>query len=132
MSNVRDLLVKALEQGSQSGCINMTVSQLARSVGVSRSTIYKYYPEVVLRVKKLSGEAVEDSLFNFHLKNKLATNKLQDNRKLISALVKICSDQLVEMEQLKSRHRDEIESRDLKITYLQGKVDKYLSVKPIK
>lgn len=132
MSSIRDSLLVAIENSRSSSERIGSISALAKLVGVSRSTIYKYYPDVVVKFKEAMGDNAQRVVECASLKKYLAQKQVDEYKKIVGALAKICSDQLIAMRQAELRHKDELESKELRIMDLERKLKKYTAVRSLK
>jgi len=54
----------------------MSISDLARAAGISRATIYRYYPDVVSYLKSVSGKVEDVRVKGQQVKNSLLKAQL--------------------------------------------------------
>ncbi|MGV6398106.1 hypothetical protein ACTUVN_004783 [Pseudomonas caspiana] len=132
MSNSRNNILIVLENSIAKGGGKLSVASLAKEARISRSTIYKYYPDIVLKVKRHNGDQFKFDKDADELKKSILSRQLKESKQIIAALAKACSEQLIKLIECNSRHIDELESRDLKILYLEKKIQSLLIVKRIK
>lgn len=132
MSSIRDSLLVAIEKSKSCSEKIDSVSALAKYVGVSRSTIYKYYPDVVVKLRQTMHDCAQGDVESEGLRRHLIRKQLDECKKIIGALAKICSDQLIAMRQAELRHKDELESKNLRIVDLERKLKKYTAVRSLK
>lgn len=123
MSNIRITLLAIIENHRESNS-SLTVSALAKAAGISRSSIYKYYPGVLELIatskKKTSSAAKNESLKKIDFMRR----QLSKNKELMSYLTNICTNQLIEISELKSALEDLERNAAAKISYLESKVAK--------
>lgn len=118
MSITRDLILTCLERLEQS-LDKVTVSRLAIEAGVSRSTLYKYYPEVVVRIRQPQNLLDLKPSTELALKVSILRKKLQDQKSLIDTLAIVCSAQLSEIAEMHASYQDQLRLKSLKISALE-------------
>jgi len=122
--NVRESLVCALEKLIHDDCQELTLSSLSSIVGISRSTIYKYYPDIVLRVRNVRHGAGSPAQPNAILKAQKLSHKVKELESMVLTLTNLCSSQLSEISEMKLNHQDAIESLKMKIEFLESELNK--------
>lgn len=122
MSERRRTLVQQLVELEKNGTDCVTVAALARAAGISRSSLYKYYPDILaLIVKKPNGRR-DFASGDYDIKQDMLRGQLVKNKELVSCLSNICSNQLVEIAEL-SEHILHLErTSQAKIAYLQAEL----------
>lgn len=109
-------------QGSDAGFL--TVSALAKAAGISRSTIYKYYSDVIEIIgankTKIPAVAKNEDV----KKVDLMRRQLIKNKEITCYLTNICSNQLVEISELKGALEELERNTSAKIAYLESKIAK--------
>ena len=120
MNTTRDFLLKTLSELSTQGSGNVSITELSKKARISRSSIYKYYPDIVIKAR---GEVNKTSLSNLEkisLKLVILKKQLVEQKALVAMLTKVCSDQLVEIIEIQAKYTDALESKNLQITYLES------------
>ncbi|WP_090361430.1 hypothetical protein [Pseudomonas coleopterorum] len=128
----RELILKSFEALKAEGGI--TITGLARSVNLCRSSFYKYYPDIVALIKLHNSGADVQPKKQQELKAHLLRAQLTHQKELVSALTKACSELLVELEDVRRDCADEVRSKDLMINFLEqqlaeSKIKRLKSVK---
>ncbi|MDI2589818.1 TetR/AcrR family transcriptional regulator [Pseudomonas sp. 681] len=124
MTTTRDLLLKSLAELTAKGPSHISITALSKIAKISRSSIYKYYPDIVIKVR---GGASEFSLSNIEkisLKLYILKKQLKEQRVLVGMLTNVCSEQLVEIIELNAKYLDALESKNLQITFLESALAK--------
>lgn len=119
--STRDLLYKIIEKLNKEGEHVISVTRLAKEAALTRSTIYKYYPDVLSALGRgiNNQAAIESAIFT---KNDILNRQLKKNLKLVAYLTNICSNQLVEISEMRE-HYDRLERASAaKINYLESKI----------
>lgn len=120
MNTTRDFLLKTLSELSTQGSGNVSITELSKKARISRSSLYKYYPDIVIKAR---GEVNKTSLSNLEkisLKLVILKKQLVEQKALVAMLTKVCSDQLVEIIEIQAKYTDALESKNLQITYLES------------
>lgn len=125
MSVTREVIMSLIDQASSSPDSEKrisTVTKLAEVSGLSRSALYRFYPEAILymRAKKEGGgERIgSDDTLKIDLLKKKIKQLSVENR----ALARACAELIVEFSEQKANFLNEIEERELRISYLERKV----------
>ncbi|WMI99769.1 helix-turn-helix domain-containing protein [Pseudomonas chlororaphis subsp. aurantiaca] len=123
MSGLRDSIWRCVEKfkGSEN---EFNVTHIARAVGVSRSTLYKYYPDVVAIIRQSRSPSLLKRDTQSTLKLSLLKAKVKDQKTLIDTLSNICSAQLVEILELRASYQDQLELKSLRIKALEAEISK--------
>lgn len=121
MSIVRDSIFACLEKLEKSAD-KVTVSKLATEVGISRSTLYKYYPEVVERIRQPQDLRSLRTSMESDLKVSILRKKIRDQKSLIDTLALVCSSQLSEIADLHASYQDQLSLKSLKISALETEI----------
>ena len=124
MSTMREVLLQRINELMIPKKIPATISALADSAGVSRSTIYKYYPEFASMVKSIAGSADKVEPPTHSLKLDLMRKQIAKQTEIISHLTNICSNQLIEISEITEFYTQQADSKDLKINFLESKLAK--------
>ena len=123
MNNNRVTLLSIIEKHGKSN-IRITVSALAKAAGISRSSIYKYYPDVLDAIDRAKAN-MSSSVRNESIhKIDLMRSQLVKSKELVSYLTNICTNQLIEISELKISLRDLESNTTAKISYLHSKLSK--------
>ncbi|CAM3273712.1 hypothetical protein SAMN04490207_3875 [Pseudomonas gessardii] len=123
MSNTRAKIINTLSNLFKSNT-QVSVTLLASESGVSRSSLYKYYPDIIAKLKADHDRKEIPPIELQGLKLSILRQKLEEQRDLVTALTRICSEQMIEISELNARLHDEKESKDLKIAFLQSQLAK--------
>ncbi|PZX01979.1 hypothetical protein DFS28_101329 [Pseudomonas sp. 478] len=129
MNDTRVKIQTSLEVLLKSDTSQLSVTALAIMSGVSRSSLYKYYPDIVTKLKAVQSRGGIPTIELQGLKVSILKKKLEDQKKLVAALARVCSEQLIEISELIAKSRDDNELRDLKIAFLESQLAK--TTKPI-
>lgn len=121
MSNMRDRVWECLAKLKASQD-TLTVTDLAKVAGISRSTLYKYYPEVVATIRHPQNLDNLKPTREAAIKIRILKNKLKDQKTLIDTLANICSAQLIELLELHASYQDQLELKYLRITALEKQI----------
>ena len=108
----------------------MSISDLARAAGISRATIYRYYPDVVSYLKSVSGKVEDVRVKGQQVKNSLLKAQLSKQKDLVKALARACSELIAEVAELKATYSDQLEAKELKIKYLENSLREMGVAKP--
>ncbi|MDD1981808.1 helix-turn-helix domain-containing protein [Pseudomonas asiatica] len=122
--NVRELLVCALEKMMHDNDKNITILSLSAAVGISRSTIYKYYPDVVDRVRSIKHRSNFRGQESIALKASKLSQKVRNLESLVTTLTNVCSSQLSEISEIRLSYEDIIEGQKMKIAFLERELKK--------
>ncbi|ONH39096.1 hypothetical protein BLL38_21280 [Pseudomonas gessardii] len=123
VSNTRAKIINTLSNLFKSNT-QVSVTLLASESGVSRSSLYKYYPDIIAKLKADHDRKEIPPIELQGLKLSILRQKLEEQRDLVTALTRICSEQMIEISELNARLHDEKESKDLKIAFLQSQLAK--------
>lgn len=99
-----------------------SISALCVEAGISRSTIYKYYPEVVVAVKRITSEFTADGAANSSIKMNLLRRRVSLQKSTIEHLTNICSNQLVEIFELKQSYEILSMESSARVNYLESQL----------
>ena len=122
---LKDLIQISYSEGGQE--IN-TIAALSQKAHISRSAIYRYYPEVVEFMKKQRNR--EDLPASDVTKLTLLTNRIAKKTRDTQELSEACLALILEITMLKEKHLDDLLGKDLKIMLLEEKLSKYERAKP--
>lgn len=117
-------LIAIIERHQTSDTGFLTVSALAKAAGISRSTIYKYYSDVIeiIGVNKTKASAVAQ---NGNLKKvDMMRRQLIKSKEITCYLTNVCTNQLIEISELKSAFEELERKASAKIAYLESKIAK--------
>lgn len=123
MNNTRAALLAVIEKHRKAEA-SITVSALAKSVEISRSSIYKYYPDIPDLIANNKGKSQSSAQTENIKKIDLMRSQLIKNKELLSYLTNICTNQLIEISILKDALEDLESNTNAKISYLESKVSK--------
>ena len=122
MNERRGILVQRLAELEKNGAGCVTVAGLARAAGISRSSLYKYYPDILALIMKKPSGRKQFAYGDYDIKQDMLRGQLLKNKELVSCLSNICSNQLVEIAEL-SEHILHLErTSQAKIAYLQAEL----------
>ncbi len=127
MSSMREVLLRKIRELMIPKKIPATVSALADAAGVSRSTIYKYYPDFVNMVKSVANSAASVELPGHIVKLEIMRKKIIKQKEIIAYLTNICSNQLIELSEISEFYIQQNNSKDLRINYLESQLAKFES-----
>jgi hypothetical protein len=128
----REAILKSFEALKVEGCVSVT--SLARAVSLTRSSIYKYYPDIVVLVRIYNSGIDVEPKRQEELKVHLLKKQLADRKHLVSVLTKACSELLVELEDARCDYEDGIKSKNLMISFLEKQLAeaKVVRLRPVK
>jgi AcrR family transcriptional regulator len=122
MSDRRSLLICHLANLKEKGGAQVTVTDLAKAAGISRSSLYKYYPDV-LSLLSTSTDNIQRSAFDgAGKKQDMLRNQLKKHKDLVACLSNICSNQLVEIAELNERIAYLERTSEAKIAFLTAQI----------
>ena len=133
MSKVsRETLLRSFEALKLEGAVSITA--LARAVNLTRSSIYKYHPDIVLLVRSYNSIIDVEPKRQQELKIYLLKKQLSERKNLVSALAKACSELLAELEDARRDYEDRIKSKNLMVSFLEQQLAeaKVVRLRPIK
>lgn len=122
MNDTRAKLMEIICNQMANGCIAANVSSLSLYAGVCRSTIYKYYPDVVQAVKAFALGATPKHVETNIAKLELMRKKNRSQKSVIDYLTNICSNQLIEVVELRQELEQLQEVTSLRINYLESQL----------
>ncbi|WP_116799872.1 TetR/AcrR family transcriptional regulator [Pseudomonas syringae] len=131
MSNTRRNLINLLSSLKATSNIPVTVSALAKAAGISRSTIYKYYPDILDMLQSQNTPFTTAKQTEASVKMDLMKRRLAKSKELIAYLSNICSNQMVEIAELEEFIDQLQKTSAAKISYLESKIAK-LEIVPLK
>jgi DNA-binding transcriptional regulator YhcF (GntR family) len=125
--STRELLYQIIEKLNKEGEQVISVTRLAKEAALTRSTIYKYYPDVLSALGRGTSDqaAIESAIF---AKNEILNRQLKKNLKLVAYLTNICTNQLVEISELRELYDQLERGNAAKINYLESKILKLTKV----
>jgi ACT domain-containing protein len=121
---MREVLLEKIRELMIPKKIPATISALADAAGVSRSTIYKYYPDFVCMVKSVASSAASIEPPAHVIKLEVMRKKIIKQAEIIAYLTNICSNQLIELSETAEFYIQQDNSKNLKINYLESKLAK--------
>ncbi|WP_426143810.1 TetR/AcrR family transcriptional regulator [Pseudomonas sp. DWP3-1-2] len=122
---LKDLVLRLKNANGKS----VTVSALAEAAGVSRSTIYKYYPDVLTLLRGQHQTSTEVDSARDMNKIDLIRRQLSKNKELVAYLSNICSNQLIEIYELEETLDQVQKASNARLAYLESKIAKLESKK---
>ncbi|MFC6336173.1 TetR family transcriptional regulator [Pseudomonas sp. CCM 7891] len=131
MSNTRRNLINLLSSLKATSNIPVTVSALAKAAGISRSTIYKYYPDILDMLQSQNTPFTTAKRTEASVKIDLMKRRLAKSKELIAYLSNICSNQMVEIAEQEELIDQLQKTSAAKISYLESKIAK-LEIVPLK
>jgi len=124
VSSTRDVLLDAFEKLKRTGEKPVAVLDVARAANISRSSIYKYHPDILLVIRAYNF----DNRFSpepHRLKASILARRLTEEKLLVSNLTKVCSELLQEIIEFHDKYREDIQRKDLKIAFLERSLEDY-------
>jgi len=100
---MKEHLIEIIESKIKSGKVKATIAALAKEAGVNRTTLYKYYGDVIILVKAIACGAPKLTPSIDSRKIELMRKKQKVQTQTIELLTTICSNQLVEIAELNDR-----------------------------
>lgn len=122
MIDTRARLLAIISNQMASGNIAANISALSQFAGICRSSIYKYYPDVVKAVKTVALDSAPDKSAVNSTKLDLLRKKYISQKKTVEYLTNICSNQLIEIIELKQEYDHLKEESSLRINYLESQL----------
>lgn len=122
MTNTQKRLLEIVMTKMSNNDIDQNITALSRDAGISRSAIYKYYPEVVAAVKRIACGGKPAPITDGLTKLSLLQKKTQLQKITIEHLANICSNQLVEIHELKQSCEMLKAETSARIHYLEGQL----------
>lgn len=128
----REAILRSFEALKLEGTVSIT--SLASAVNLTRSSLYKYYPDIVDLVRVYNSGVNVEPKRQQELKVHLLKSQLSDRKYLVSVLAKACSELLVELEDLRRDYEDVIKSKNLMISFLEKQLAeaKIVRLRPVK
>ena len=128
----REAILRSFEALKLEGTVSIT--SLASAVNLTRSSLYKYYPDIVDLVRVYNSGVNVEPKRQQELKVHLLKSQLSDRKYLVSVLAKACSELLVELEDARRDYEDEIKSKNLMILFLEKQLaeSKVVRLRPVK
>lgn len=122
MIDTRTRLLGIISNQMANGNIAANISALSKFAGICRSSIYKYYPDVVKAVKTVALHSTSEQSAVNSTKLDLMRNKYVSQKKTLEYLTNICSNQLIEIIELKQDYDHLKEESSLRINYLESQL----------
>jgi len=119
------LLVKARVDGARAP----TVTSVAAGASISRSSMYRFHPEIVGRIQALAAPKRATQQETLRAKLRLLCRHLQAERDLTKALARACAELAAEKVALKEQLEEERLRFTLRLEALQKRLR---GVKPVK
>ena len=101
-----------------------TVKQLALLAGISRVSLYKYYPEVILALRAGNGSDTTIVMSNV-TKSQLLKARYTKVKQELDSLAGEYIQVLLKLEEMKAAHEDAISSADYRIRLLEEKLSRH-------
>lgn len=121
----RDVLIRLIDcsyTGPSALSRIVTVSALANSAGLSRTALYKTYPDVIEYMRaKCKSETPDKSAID-SIKIRVLKDRCRRAHEINKSLARACSDLIVEIAELKRSHEALNQEKDLRISYLEDKL----------
>lgn len=124
MSSTRDRLNSIIDQHMKSvppGAL-LSISELSSKAKLSRTTIYRHYPDIVERLHLLREPGVKLRKENDALKHQILRERILAQKILIQQLSKSCVELLAELHDAREDQRTEREAFQLRIATLEKKL----------
>lgn len=133
MSNTRDRLSNIIDNHlkSASAGINLSVAELSKKAKLSRTTIYRHYPEVVERLRLLREPGARARKDREALKYQMLRSRYDGQKLLIQQLSKACVELLAELSDAREDQCSEREAYQLRIATLENKLRAAAKVTPL-
>lgn len=109
------LLLKARTEGARAP----TVTAVAARASLSRSSMYRFYPDVVARIQALSAPSRTLRRDMLHTKIQMLTRLLKAEKDLTKALARACAELAAEKIAMVEQLEDERLSFNLRVEHLQ-------------
>lgn len=100
----------------------VSIANLARVSGISRSSLYKYYPDILQMLREQPSTTEYLSVKRGEQKQDMLRNQLSKHKEMINCLSNICSNQLLEIADLTERITHLERTSQAKIAYLQSQL----------
>jgi hypothetical protein len=99
-----------------------TVAAVAARSGVSRSSLYRFHPQIVAQIHALRENREIRKQDQFRLKAQYLAKQLKAEKQLTSALARACAELAAEKIAMKELFEDERLSFQLKLEHLEKKL----------
>ena len=99
-----------------------TVMSVANRAGVDRSTLYRYYPDIVARLRPNREKKTAREIDQLRIKCRLLSDRLKKEKQINSALAQACTELGVELLELRNSMQDERLAMRTRIEHLEGKL----------
>jgi AcrR family transcriptional regulator len=123
MSTRSDAVRRAFEQqlidARASGQAPPSVASIAAAVGIARSSMYRFHPEVVARIQALAGGRRDEKHEQLRLKSRLLSEQLNAEKALTRALARVVAELAAESEAMRNEFEDATAHLELRIERLQ-------------
>lgn len=122
MIDTRTRLLGIISNQMANGDVAANISALSQFAGVGRSSIYKYYPDVVKAVKIAALDGTPEKSSVNSTKLDLLRRKYIAQKETVEYLTNICSNQLIEIIELKQDYDNLKEESSIRINYLESQL----------
>lgn len=123
MSTKSDAVRRAFERqlidARAGGQAPPSVASIATAVGISRSSMYRFHPEVVARIQALAGVRQDEKHEQLRLKSHLLAEQLNAEKALTRALARVVAELAAEKEAMREDFEDTKAHLELRIERLQ-------------
>lgn len=109
-----------------------TAAAIAKLAGISRSSIYKFHPGIIERIRELQGDLFDSKLQQLRLKVTVLRDQLQREKDTSAALARACAEVAAERDEIKEKLNDEILSLRLQMDHFRRQFKDQRKVVPIK
>ncbi len=119
---VKNDLIALIDRANSSANKIVSVAELSRRSGISRTALYKYYREVIGYMRaKASGDS-NSHRHPLELKLEVLRKKWNKEKQESKALARACAQLIAELVELRISTGNLIEERDLRIKFLEDKI----------
>lgn len=133
MSSTRDRLTNIIDHHLKSASAGtyLSVAELSMKAKLSRTTIYRLYPDVVERLRLLREPQAQARKDKEALKYQMLKNRYLAQKVLIQQLSKACVELLAELSDTREDQRSEREAFQLRVSTLESKLRAAAKVTPL-
>lgn len=121
-ANLFALIDEHSKRPSVRGGKPLSVTELAELAKLSRSTIYRYYPDVLDKLKETRAPCAQYRRDSTSLKLRLLRDRLAGQKQLSGALAKACVELLAELAELREDIREQVEAHRLRVASLERRL----------
>jgi hypothetical protein len=108
-----------------------TAASIAKLAGISRSSIYKFHPGIVDRIRELQGDRYDNKLQQLRLKVTVLRDRLQREKDTVAALARACAEVAAERDEIRETLEDEKLGLRLQIEHLRRQLQGQRNVRTI-